>query len=77
MVDLNSRIGTLNDILQDIDHIHIYSRRALYNFVNQQGHELIDFLNEAIFCVLNGRFPEDIYTVKYRKGKSVVDYQSN
>ena len=66
MGDLNSRIGTLNDIRQDIDHIHIPSRRALDNFVNQQGYELIDFLNEANFCVLNGRFPEDIYTYKER-----------
>ena len=69
MGDLNSRIGTLNDIFQDIDYIHIPNRRALDNFVNQQGHELIDFLNEANFCLLNGRHN--------RKGKSVVDYQSN
>ena len=72
MGDLNSRIGTLNDILQDIDHIP--NRRALDNSVNQHGHELIDFLNEANFCVLNGRFRENNYTCISRKGKSVVDY---
>ena len=71
-MDLNSTIGTLNDILQDIDHIP--NRRAVDNSVNQHGHELIDFLNEANFCVLNGRFPEDNYTCISRKGKSVVDY---
>ena len=72
MGDLNFRIGTLNDIFQDIDHIP--NRGALDNSVNQHGHELINFLNEANFCVLNGRFPEDNYTCISRKGKSVVDY---
>ena len=42
--------------------------------MNQHGHELIEFLNEANFCVLNGRFPEDNYTFISTKGKPVVDY---
>ena len=72
MGDLNSRIGNSNDILQDIDHVP--NRRAIDNTVNQHGHELIDFLNEANFCVLNGRFQDDNFTCISRKGKSVVDY---
>ena len=72
MGDLNSRIGTLNDILQDIDYIP--NRRTLDNSVNQHVHELIDFLKVTNFCVLNGRFPEDNYTCISRKSKSVVDY---
>lgn len=70
--DLNSRIGKLNDILQDIDNIP--NRIYIDNTVNQHGHELINFLNEANFCVLNGRFPDDNFTCISRKGKFVVDY---
>lgn len=42
--------------------------------VNQHEHELIYFLNEAHFCVLNGRFPDDNLTCISRNGKSFVDY---
>lgn len=60
--DLTSRIGKLNDLYR----VYIYST------VNQHGHELMNFPNEA--NVLNGRFPDDNFTRFSRKGKSVVDY---
>lgn len=44
----------------------------IYIAVNQHGHELMNFPNEA--NVLNGRFSDDNFTRFSRKGKSVVDY---
>ncbi|CAG2205510.1 unnamed protein product [Mytilus edulis] len=71
--DFNARIGSLSETLNQIDNIP--KRIAIDNSINQHGHEFIDFLNEAKFCVLNGRFAEnDNFTSISRKGKAVVDY---
>ncbi|CAC5360994.1 unnamed protein product [Mytilus coruscus] len=71
--DFNARIGSLSETLNQIDNIP--KRIAKDNSINQHGHEFIDFLNEAKFCVLNGRFAEyDNFTSISRKGKAVVDY---
>ena len=46
------------------------------NTINQHGHLLIEFLNEAKLCVLNGRFDEteNNFTSISTRGKAVVDY---
>ena len=52
--DFNSRIGSLNDV---IDIINCVRKRAYIDFyVNQHGIIITEFLQEARFCVLNGRF---------------------
>ena len=71
--DLNARIGSLEDISEfDI----VPKRSVLDNSVNQHGHSFIEFLNEAKFCTLNGRFnsSDDNYTSVSSKGSAVVDY---
>ena len=70
--DFNSRIGSISDIMSDIDELS--KRICLDKTVNQHGHEFIDFLNEAKFCVLNGRFNDSEYTSITRKGRAMVDY---
>ena len=52
------------------------NRKNLDMVVNQHGHSLIEFLHEAKFCVLNGRFDQgsDDYTCSTTRGVSVVDY---
>ena len=74
--DFNSRIGSLSDIINDIDTIP--KRTIIDKSVNQHGHELLDFLNESKCCVLNGRFDSknDNFTSISRKGKAVVDYMT-
>ena len=71
--DFNARIGTSRDI-SDFDVIP--ERSVLDNFVNQHGHSFVEFLNEAKFCTLNGRFDtnDDNYTSVSSKGNAVVDY---
>ena len=71
--DVNARIGTLEDISEfDI----VPKRSVLDNSVNQHGHSFIEFLNEAKFCTLNGRFnsSDDNYTSVSSKGSAVVCY---
>ena len=71
--DFNARIGTSRDI-SDFDVIP--ERSVLDNFVNQHGHSFVEFLNEAKFCTLNGRFDtnDDNCTSVSSKGSAVVDY---
>ena len=52
--DFNFRIGSISDFMSDIDEIS--NRISVDKTVNQHGHEFIDFLNEAKFCVLNYSF---------------------
>ncbi|XP_053391424.1 uncharacterized protein LOC128554201, partial [Mercenaria mercenaria] len=70
--DFNARIGSLSDILQDVDSLP--ARVPIDNVVNQHGRELIDFLIDSKFCTLNSRFQNDNFTSISMKGKSVVDY---
>ena len=49
----------------------------IYIAVNQHGRKfiVIDFMSDAKFCSLNGRFSDyDAYTFISTRGKSVVDY---
>ena len=70
--DLNSRIGDLKDIMDDIDSIP--PRFVLDTVKNQHGKEFIEFLIESRFCTLNGRSPNGNFTSVTNKGRSVVDY---
>ena len=71
--DFNSRIGTLSDTLNEIDDL--CARIPIDKTINQHGHEMIEFLIESKFCVLNGRFAEkDNFTSISKKRKAVVDY---
>ena len=70
--DLNSRIGELKDIINDTDSIPF--RNVLDKIKSQHGQEMVEFLIELRFCVLNGRSANDGFTSVSTKGKSVVDY---
>lgn len=70
--DFNARIGSMSDNILDCDTIP--SREILDNTKNQHGQDLIDFLNDAKCCVLNGRLGHDNFTSISRKGKAIVDY---
>lgn len=70
--DFNARIGTRSDLSTDKHDVPI--RNVLDRKLNQHGNDLIEFLNDSNFCVLNGRFGRGNYTSISRKGKAVVDY---
>jgi hypothetical protein len=73
LADFNARIGSLSDILDDTDNIP--QRNVIDKSINQHGHDFLEFLNDAKFCVLNGRMNgSDNFTSVSRKGRSVVDY---
>lgn len=67
----------LSDIIGDFDNIP--PRQVLDKSVNQHGLDLIEFLNDAKFCVLNGRCSiekaeSNNWTSISRRGRAVVDY---
>ena len=72
--DLNSRIGDEKDYIPDVDDV--IERKVLDTSRNQHGQNLLEFLLETKFGVVNGRVsPEnDAFTSVTHKGKSVVDY---
>jgi hypothetical protein len=74
MGDFNARIGSLPDTIEGFDVIP--PRTVIDTTLNQHGHEFLDFLNDAKFCVLNGRLTnnQNGFTSVSRKGRAVVDY---
>ncbi len=72
--DLNSRIGELQDYIQEIDEIE--PRKGIDLVTNKHGESMINFTREAKVAVINGRITtdEDDYTSITIKGYSVVDY---
>ncbi len=70
--DFNARIGCLSDIIHEC--YSIPERTVIDTTLNQHGRDFTDFLNDAKFCILNGRFSNDNFTSISRKGKAVVDY---
>ena len=72
--DVNSRIGSQQDIIIDVDDID--SRVSIDTVSNKHGSQFIEFLKESKMCILNGRvFKEnDNFTSVSTKGKSVEDY---
>lgn len=65
--DFNSNIGSLSGILNELDSIQY----VIYNSINQNGHDFLEFLNDSKFCVLNGRFiySHDKFTSESRNGE--------
>lgn len=63
-----------HDEIRFIESYNIPNRIHIDNTVNQHGHILINFFNEANFCVLNSRFPDDNFTCILRKSEYVLDY---
>lgn len=78
MGDFNARIGSLSDIISDIDSAP--ERQIIDQTTNQHGRDLIEFkfidFMEAKYCVLNCRFgiSNNNFTSVSRKGRSVVDF---
>ena len=72
--DLNARIGEKIDSILDIDEIT--SRTVIDKTVNNHGKELLHFLLETKFGIVNGRVTScnDNFTSVSVKGKAVVDY---
>ena len=73
--DLNSRIGAKEDFIEILDPT-IPKRQILDpNFVKNNGEPFIEFLNESVCCVLNGRFDNEKNNFTcIRNGESVVDW---
>lgn len=70
--DFNSRIGTIQDV--NDDSLNIPTRTSVDNTVNSHGRCLLDFLNDSMCCVLNGRLCEASFTCHTASGSSTVDY---
>ena len=72
--DLNSRIGSLHDYVENVDDIP--PRIVIDNHVNQHGRCLVDFLHKSKMCIINGRLnpTNNDYTSTSSRGTSVVDY---
>ena len=72
--DFNSRIGSSHDYVLEVDDIP--PRKSLDTVTNQHGRSLLEFLQEAKFCTLNGRGNPDSdgFTCCTSRGMSVVDY---
>ena len=73
--DFNARIGSLDE-LTEFDDVDIFKRQVIDKTINQHGHSFIEFLNEAKFCILNGRFneTENNFTSVSTRDKAIVEY---
>ncbi len=72
--DYNGRIGNMTDVVHEIDSLP--KRKHLDKIVHGHGESLIELMQDAKLCVLNGHLnPEnDNYTCISPHGSSVVDY---
>ena len=72
--DINARLGTANDCIDDLDNIP--KRSGIDYTKNKHGESFIEFLNQSCMCILNGRFTplNDGFTSLSSKGAAVVDY---
>ena len=72
--DFNARCGNLQDSIIDVDEIP--SRLIIDTHLNQNGKNLIEFLQECKFLIVNGRVnhDNDDFTCKTSWGCSVVDF---
>ena len=73
--DLNSRLGAKEDFIELLDPT-IPKRQILdFEYVKRNGEPFIEYLNESVSCVLNGRFDKkDNNFTCIRNGESVVDW---
>ncbi|VDI73300.1 Hypothetical predicted protein [Mytilus galloprovincialis] len=70
--DFNSRVGRNLDYIEGVDNI---KPRSVVDFTeNHQGDAFINFLSDANFAMLNGRFGDNDFTYISPTGRSVVDY---
>ena len=67
-------IGNLPDFDKNLDDIP--PKLCIDHPKNQHGNSFIEFFNDCIFCVLNGRFGVDSndYAFQSTRGHSIVDY---
>ncbi len=74
MGDFNSRIGELEDYVEEVDMIDTHC--CIDEETNNHGYAFIDFLLEGKLAILNGQICplEDNFTCISIKGKSIVDY---
>jgi len=72
--DFNSRIGSMSDIVNDVDDI--VTRKVLDTVKKGHGESFIDFVKDSKLAIVNGRVdPEnDNFTFVSSRGRSVVDY---
>ena len=72
--DFNSRVGNLSDRIEDVDSIPL--RNSIDSHINQHGKNMIEFLQESKFVIINGRgdIGSNDFTCKTSHGSSVVDY---
>ena len=69
----NARVGNLQEAVFELE---LLKRVVLDQHINQHGRNIIDFLNESVFCILYGRLDieHNDFTCKTARGMSVVDY---
>ena len=74
--DLNSRIGSDDDHIPELDDIPVRVPLDIHGKVNKHGECLLDFLKDTKMCIINGRVTpdHDDFTYISSRGKSVVDY---
>ena len=72
MGDYNARCGQNSDYIEGVDTVP--PRDILDETENHHGDNLISFLTDVNFCMLNGRFRDREWTHVSPVGKSVVDY---
>lgn len=72
--DFNARIGDLQDVSEGNENYTIPVRASVDKVVNSHGRCLLDFLNDSMCCVLNGRLNLPSYTCHVQSGSSTVDY---
>ena len=72
--DFNSRVGKVQDSIENIDDISVRSSRD--GVVNNYRRDFIDFIKDSKLCILNWRITHeyDDYTCVSSRGRSVVDY---
>ncbi len=71
--DVNARISNSKDYVEGVDFIQ--ERESIDCAKNKHGETFLEFLQEAKFCVANGRVGNsNVFTSVTHKGRSVVDY---
>ena len=69
---MNTRVGLNTDFIEGVDLVT--PRNVIGYTENGHGDAFINFLCDAHFAKLNGRFKDNDFTCISTKGKSVVDY---
>lgn len=70
--DFNARIGDAQDVPNVVHGVS--PQAAIDKTTNSHGKCFLEFLNDAMLCVLNGRLSAPCYTCHTASGSSTVDY---